>query len=177
MGPCSGCSVRGCPWAATCPPSSPPEGPGIGAGGHCIPVDPWFIKEVDPINSRLIQTSRLINDEQPIIIAAKIKQALKDNKNPRILALGVSYKPNTYDTRNSPALKIIDLLRNDGYQIEAYDPLAEGYTYAPIKEIARGTDCIVVLVEHTIIKSELAKEEDKIKSVMHNPLILRFYQD
>lgn len=151
--------------------------PGIGAGGHCIPVDPWFIKEVDPINSRLIQTSRLINDEQPIIIAAKIKQALKDNKNPRILALGVSYKPNTYDTRNSPALRIIDLLRHDGYQIEAYDPLAAGYTYAPIKEIARGTDCLVVLVEHTIIKSELAKEEDKIKSVMRNPLILRFYQD
>lgn len=151
--------------------------PGIGTGGHCIPVDPWFIKQVAPANSRLIHTVRLINDEVPYRIAARIRRALRAIPNPRIVALGVTYKPDTYDTRSSPALKIIDLLREDGYQVEAYDPLAEGYQYRPIRELAEGADCLVVLVEHQVIKSELSREEAEIKSAMRNPLLLRFYQE
>ena len=151
--------------------------PGIGTGGHCIPVDPWFIKQVDPVNSRLIHTARLINDEVPYKIAARIRQALQDIKNPRIIALGVTYKPDTYDTRNSPALNIISRLRGDGYQVEAYDPLAEGYQYTSIKEVAREADCLIVLVEHQTIKEELAQQEAEIKKVMCHPLILRFYPE
>jgi len=151
--------------------------PGVGTGGHCIPVDPWFIKQVDPVNSRLIHTARLINDEMPYKIAAKIRQTLKDIKNPRIIALGVTYKPDTYDTRNSPALKIINLLREDGYQVEAYDQLAEGYQYTSIKEVAKEAHCLVVLVEHQIIKEELAQKEGEIKKVMRRPLILKFYPE
>lgn len=150
--------------------------PGIGTGGHCIPVDPWFIKQVDPVNSRLIHTARLINDEVPHKIAAKIRHALRDIKNPRIVALGITYKPDTYDVRNSPALKIIGLLRDDGYQVEAYDPLAESYQYSTAKELAKDADCLVVLVEHRIIKEELTQNESEIKSVMRHPIILRFYQ-
>ena len=150
--------------------------PGIGTGGHCIPVDPWFIKQVDPVNSRLIHTARLINDEVPHKIAAKIRHALRDIKNPRIVALGITYKPDTYDVRNSPALKIIELLRADGYQVEAYDPLAEGYQYSSARDIAKDADCLVVLVEHRIIKEELTQNESEIKSVMRHPIILRFYQ-
>ncbi len=150
--------------------------PGIGTGGHCIPVDPWFIKQVDPVNSRLIHTARLINDEVPYNIAAKIRRSVREISNARIVALGVTYKPDTYDTRNSPALKIIELLREDGYQVEAYDPLAEGYLYPPIREVAQGADCLVVLVEHQVIKAELSQAEVEIKKVMRNPLILRFYQ-
>jgi UDP-N-acetyl-D-mannosaminuronic acid dehydrogenase len=149
--------------------------PGIGTGGHCIPVDPWFIKQVDPVNSRLIHTARLINDEVPYKITAKIRQALQDIKNPRIVALGVTYKPDTYDVRNSPALDIIELLRADGYQIEAYDPVVKGYQYKSIKDIAKGADCLVILVEHQIIKQELSRNEAEIKGVMRHPLILRFY--
>lgn len=151
--------------------------PGIGTGGHCIPVDPWFIKEVDPVNSRLIHTARLINDEVPAKITAKIRQALKDIKNPRIVVLGVTYKPNTYDIRNSPALKIVSLLREDGYQVAAYDPLVEGYRYTSIEEVAKGADCLVLLVEHQIIKEELARKESQVKKAMRRPLILRFYPD
>ncbi|MBA7658755.1 UDP-N-acetyl-D-mannosamine dehydrogenase [subsurface metagenome] len=151
--------------------------PGIGTGGHCIPVDPWFIKEVNPANSRLIHTARLINDEIPYKIAAKIRQTLKDIKNPRLVAVGVTYKPDTYDIRNSPALKIVSLLREDGYQVETYDPLAEGYQYTSIKEVAKGADCLVVLVEHQIIKEELAHKEIDIKKAMRHPLILRFYPE
>jgi UDP-N-acetyl-D-mannosaminuronic acid dehydrogenase len=151
--------------------------PGIGAGGHCIPVDPWFIKQVVPAHSKLINTARSINDQVPYRIAAKIRQAVKAVPNPRIVALGVTYKPDTYDTRNSPALKIIDLLRQDGYHIEAYDPLADGYQYRSIEELVKGVDCLVVLVEHQVIKSELSRKEAEIKRVMRNPLILRFYQE
>ena len=151
--------------------------PGIGTGGHCIPIDPWFIKEIDPVNSRLIQTARLINDEVPGKIAAKIRQTLRDIKNPRIVALGVTYKANTYDVRNSPAQRIINLLRQDGYQVKACDPLAAGYQYTSIEEVAKGADCLVVLVEHQIIRDELAKKEREIKQVMRHDLILRFYPE
>ena len=151
--------------------------PGIGTGGHCIPVDPWFIKEVDPVNSRLIHTARLINNEVPYKIAARIKHTLKDVKRPRIVALGLTYKPDTYDTRNSPALKIIDLLRKDGYQVEAYDQLVEGYQYNSIAEIAKGADCLVVLAEHQAVKEELTRREAEIKKSMRHPLILRFYPE
>lgn len=151
--------------------------PSIGTGGHCIPVDPWFINQVDPINSRLIRTARLINDEVPYKIVTRIKQALKDMGNPKVIALGVTYKPDTYDRRNSPALNIINLLRRDGYQVEAYDPLVEGYKYNSIKEVAREADCLVILIEHQIIKEELAQQEAEIKKVMRHPLILRFYPE
>ena len=113
----------------------------------------------------------------PSKIAAKIKQTLKDIKDPRIVALGVTYKPDTYDIRNSPALKIIGLLRADGYQVEAYDPLAEGYQYTSIKEMAKGADCLVMLVEHKIIKEEFARKEKEIKQAMRQPVILRFYPE
>ena len=151
--------------------------PGIGAGGHCIPVDPWFIKETDPVNSRLIHTARLINDEVPYKITAKIRHALKDIKTPRIVTLGITYKPDTYDTRNSPALKIIELLSDDGYEVATYDPLVTGYQYNAIEEIVRGADCLVVLVEHRTIREELARSEEDIKRAMRNPLILRFYPE
>ena len=150
--------------------------PGIGVGGHCIPIDPWFIKQVDPKNCRLIHTARTINDEVPLKTAAKIRKAVRDIKCPRIVVIGVTYKPDTYDTRNSPALKIIDLLREDGYQVEAYDPLVKEYQYPSLKEVAKGSDCLVLLVEHLTVKTELAQTEAEIKEVMRYPLILRFYQ-
>jgi UDP-N-acetyl-D-mannosaminuronic acid dehydrogenase len=151
--------------------------PGIGAGGHCIPVDPWFIKEVDPINSRLIHTARLINDEVPINIASKIRRALKDIKNPNIVILGMTYKPDTYDIRNSPAQKIIELLKADGYQVTAYDPMVAGHQYSSLKEIAKGADALVVLVEHKVIQDEIAQKEGEIKKAMRRPMILRFYYE
>jgi UDP-N-acetyl-D-mannosaminuronic acid dehydrogenase len=151
--------------------------PGIGAGGHCIPKDPWFIKEVDPVNSRLIFTSRLINDEMPSKIAAKIRHALKDIKDPKIIAMGVSYKPDTYDIRNSPALKIIELLKTDGYRVEAYDPIVAGYEYKSVEEAARGADCLLILVEHQAIKKELARKETAIKKAMRHPVIIRFFPE
>ena len=149
--------------------------PGIGAGGHCIPIDPWFIKQVDPVNSRLIHTARQVNDELPFKIAARIRASVRDIPTPRIVALGVTYKPNTYDTRNSPALRIVELLRADGYCVEAYDPLADGYQYDRIATLARDADCLVALVEHAQVVEELDACWDEVQQTMRHPIILRFY--
>ena len=149
--------------------------PGIGVGGHCLPVDPWFIAEVDPKNSVMIQTARRINDEMPYITAAKIRKAVAKISNPKIIALGITYKPNVYDLRESPALKVIDLLREDGYNIEAYDPLVDEYKYtSSIIDIVRGADCLVILVKHSVIEEEVKRFEGGIKSAMRTPIIVEF---
>lgn len=148
--------------------------PGIGTGGHCIPLDPWFIKEVDPEHTTLIFTARKINDEMPYKIAAKIRKKLKDIKDPKIIALGMAYKPDTDDMRESPALKVIELLEGDGYSVKAYDILIEDRGYNSISEVAKGVDCIVVLVGHSIIVKELEEKEEEIKAGMKTPLIIRF---
>jgi len=149
--------------------------PGIGTGGHCIPVDPWFIKQVDPKNTRLIYMARMINDAVPEKIAAEVRHVLRKITDPKIVALGVAYKPNTNDKRNSPAIRIIELLRADGYQVTAYDPLVTGMEYPSIPDVAQEADCLLVLVEHDKVLDDLAATIDEVKAAMRNPLIVRFY--
>lgn len=149
--------------------------PGIGVGGHCISVDPWFLWQADPQNSELIKCARLVNDSVPKRIVQKIERVLPhQNAEQRIVALGVSYKPDVSDTRNSPALEVVSLLKQRGYHIQAYDPLVSSYLWGTITRLAEGADCLAVLVEHTVIKDELLYAEADIKAVMKNPLILRF---
>ena len=148
--------------------------PGIGVGGHCLPVDPWFITEVDPKNSVIIQTARRINDEMPYKTAAKIRKAVAKISSPKIIALGVTYKPNVYDLRESPALKVIDLLREDGYNVEAYDPLIDESKFTSIIDIVRGADCLAILVKHSVIEEEVKRFEKEIESAMRTPHIIEF---
>ncbi|MFC1962390.1 nucleotide sugar dehydrogenase [Chloroflexota bacterium] len=148
--------------------------PGIGVGGHCLPVDPWFITEVDPRNSVLVQSARRINDEMPYKAAARIRKTVSGILDPKIVTLGITYKPDVCDLRMSPAAKVIELLREDGYQVEAYDPLVDGYKFTSIKDIAKGADCLAVLVEHSPIKEMFTNEDNEIKMVMRNSNIIRF---
>jgi UDP-N-acetyl-D-mannosaminuronic acid dehydrogenase len=148
--------------------------PGIGVGGHCIPIDPWFIKEVDPSNSRLIFASRQINDEMPARIAARIRQTVREVASPRIVAIGAAYKPNTEDMRESPALRIIDALRQDGYHVSHYDPLVDGMGYDSLVDICRDADLLAILVPHNVVKEELERERQAIEGVMRTPLIRRY---
>ena len=149
--------------------------PGIGTGGHCIPIDPWFIKEVDPVNTRLIHTARSINDEIPPTIAAKIRRELRGIENPKIVAIGLSYKPNTYDVRNSPAVRIVEILESEGYDVRTYDPLIVGREYASLADVAKGADCLVILVEHDMVKKELESGQEEILKEMATPILIRFY--
>ncbi len=148
--------------------------PGIGVGGHCLPIDPWFIKEVDPANSRLIFTARLVNDEMPHKIAAKIRRAVRDIIHPKIVALGAAYKPNVEDVRESPALEIVALLREDGYDVAHYDPLVAGMEYPSLVEVCRGADMLAVLVPHDQIVADLERDRAAIEAAMRTPIIVRY---
>jgi UDP-N-acetyl-D-mannosaminuronic acid dehydrogenase len=147
---------------------------GIGVGGHCVPIDPWFIKEVDPANSQLIFTSRAINEARPAQIARKVRGAISGIDRPRIVLLGMTYKPNTYDVRESPALEVARLLREDGYAIEQYDPFVPGCEYGSLREAAQGKDCLAILVPHDAVMAELQKERDAIVGGMRTPCVVTF---
>jgi UDP-N-acetyl-D-mannosaminuronic acid dehydrogenase len=84
--------------------------PGPGVGGHCIAVDPWFIVAADPVNSRLISAARQVNDAKPHFVVEKVRAKAKRIKNPVIACLGLSYKPDVDDLRESPAVTIVEEL-------------------------------------------------------------------
>lgn len=153
--------------------------PGIGTGGHCIPVDPWFIHEVDPDNARLIETARRINDEVPARIAAKIRQSVAGIDAPRIALIGAAYKPDTADVRESPAVHIAQSLTSDGFAVSTYDPHVTEYEWpvGGVLEVARGMDCLAILVEHSVVRDELRLSTDSIRRAMRSPVLLRFFQE
>jgi len=148
--------------------------PGIGVGGHCIPVDPWFIREIDPKNSQLITTARKVNDAMPARIAKKIKKKVAGIPNPKIIALGASYKANTQDLRESPAIEIVKLLRKDGYNVSHYDPLIDIYQYPKdLPSLCAHADLLVILVPHSVILTELASKSQQIKQSMRHAYIFQ----
>jgi UDP-N-acetyl-D-mannosaminuronate dehydrogenase len=76
--------------------------------------------------------------------------------------------------RESPAIEIVHLLREDGYRVEHYDPLVRGMGYDSLVEVAREADCLAILVEHDEVMRELEAARAKIEGVMSTPLILCF---
>ena len=149
--------------------------PGIGVGGHCIPIDPWFIQQVDEQNSRLINTARQINDGMPGKIVSQIKTATQNINEPRIVAIGASYKANTADIRESPSIEIVRILRSEGYKVEHFDPLVDGMHFpTTMTNACANADCLVILVEHKSILRELNQHEQDILNALNTPLILRF---
>jgi len=141
--------------------------PDIGVGGHCIAVDPWFIKEIDGDNSTLIQTARRINENRPFLIANRIKKIISSTgiRNPSVLLLGAAYKPNTSDIRESPALKIFTILKEDFFNIRIKDPLCKGYMYENILDEVSDVDIIVILVKHKKILEDLTKVESQYPNI------------
>jgi len=141
--------------------------PGIGVGGHCIAVDPWFIKEIDNDNSSLIQTARRINENRPFLIANKIRKIISSTgiRNPSVLLLGAAYKPNSSDIRESPALKIFKILKEDFFNIRIKDPLCKEYMYENIIDEVSDVDIIVILVKHKKILEDLTKVESQYPNI------------
>ena len=84
--------------------------PGPGVGGHCLAIDPWFIVAADPENSRLIRMAREVNDAKPDWVIGKIQTALGANTTPVITTLGLAFKPDIDDLRESPACKVVTKL-------------------------------------------------------------------
>jgi UDP-N-acetyl-D-mannosaminuronic acid dehydrogenase len=133
--------------------------PGPGVGGHCISVDPWFFVEAAPELTPLIYHARKVNDDQPHFVVEKVKQALGDIKNKKIAALGLAYKPDVDDLRESPATEVVHLLQQAGAQVKAWEPFKpdadmNGIDMAPNLETAlKDADAIVLLVNHTEFKN------------------------
>lgn len=88
--------------------------PGPGVGGHCIAVDPWFIVAADPENSRIIRTAREVNNAKPHWVVEKVKAAASNLKRPVIACLGLAYKADIDDLRESPAMEIVEQLSREG---------------------------------------------------------------
>jgi len=132
--------------------------PGPGVGGHCISVDPWFLVEAAPDLTPLIRTARQVNDAQPRHVLELIRRVLPDLRGKRIAALGLSYKPDVDDLRESPAIEVARLLVEAGAIVKAYEPhkpeaslgvLAPGVQTVPTLEQALGdADLILLLVGH-----------------------------
>lgn len=124
--------------------------PGIGVGGHCLPVDPWFLNAVAPEQTELVTTAREVNDQIPRRAAQKIRRFVADRSDPDILVFGQSYKPGTYDARNSPAAAIIEELHLDGYAVTAYDTHVPGEGYESVDRLIEREqpDVVIQLVCH-----------------------------
>ena len=132
--------------------------PGPGVGGHCIAVDPWFLVGAAPDLMRLVRTAREINDSMPSHTVEKVKKILValDLKDPRVTVLGLTFKANIDDFRESPSILICDLLEKEGIEVKAYDPWIE-HTQVKgqvqtMEEAVSGSDLLLFLVAHDVFK-------------------------
>ena len=144
--------------------------PGPGLGGHCLPVDPhflsWKMRTMD-YRTRFIETASKINAEMPTFVAGKVREALNGVRKPvrgsRVLLLGVAYKKDVGDVRESPAMDILDLLERDGAEVFYHDPhvpewgTRDGRTLrsAPFTDnLLRGADAVVIVTDHSCFDAE-----------------------
>jgi UDP-N-acetyl-D-glucosamine dehydrogenase len=140
--------------------------PGPGLGGHCIPVDPHYLSwKMRTLNykTRFIELASEINSEMPIFVVGKVREGLnrmgKAVNGSRILVLGVAYKPDIDDVRESPALDIIHLLEADGAQVFYHDPFVprleedgEVWESVPLTdEVVSGMDAAVIVTDHKAV--------------------------
>lgn len=132
--------------------------PGPGVGGHCIAVDPWFIVDKSPKTARLIRTAREVNDHKPQHVIDKVKAAAAKFNNPKIACLGLSFKADIDDLRESPSLEIVQQLKklNLGtlYVAEPHinhlpaDLQAENVEFASAEDAVANASIVLLLVNH-----------------------------
>ena len=132
--------------------------PGPGVGGHCIAVDPWFIVATNPDEARLIRLSRQINDAKPEFICAKVRERAAALKQPIIACLGLSYKKDVDDLRESPAVEIVRRLAGAGVgellvvepHISKLPPELDGLGLAlhDFDEALERANLVLLLVDH-----------------------------
>jgi len=131
--------------------------PGPGVGGHCISVDPWFIVEKNPTLAKLINQARNINDSMPEFTYNLILQQVKDIPNAKITVLGLTYKPNIDDLRESPAIEIVRMIENNpDLRLSVCDSHVKRFNnheLSNLEEALKDSDCVVLAVNHNEFKS------------------------
>jgi len=149
--------------AATKPFGFMPFYPGPGLGGHCIPIDPFYLSwktKQAGIEARFIELAGYINGQMPLFVVEKIQNALNDRSKPvrgsHIHIVGVAYKRDIDDTRESPALDIMHLLRRRGARLSYSDPYVprlvvdgEMMISEDLDEAAARADCVVIVTDHS----------------------------
>lgn len=136
--------------------------PGPGVGGHCIAVDPWFIVDRSPEYSRLIRTAREVNDSKPVWVVERVRKCAAKFKNPVIACLGLAFKADVDDLRESPACDIATTLTNEGIgkllvcepNLKAHDK----FELVSLKQAVSEADIILLLVDHKQFKKLSAVE-------------------
>ena len=139
--------------------------PGPGVGGHCIAVDPWFIVSADPENSKLIHTARKVNDGKPKWVIDKVKEAISETNASKVAVLGLAFKADIDDLRESPALSItVDIAEElESIHFLVAEPNVKelpkrlkGFENAELmnyEEAIAGADVILLLVDHKEFKA------------------------
>lgn len=161
--------------AATKPFGFMPFRPGPGLGGHCIPIDPfyltWKAREFE-FHTEFIELAGKINSHMPDFCVGKLSRALNSRRKPlngsRVLVIGVAYKPDVNDMRESPALKVIELLMNEGAEVSYHDPhvptlVKKGLRSVDLTPQTLGAaDAVAVVTNHSVIDWEMVARESQL---------------
>lgn len=153
--------------------------PGPGLGGHCIPVDPHYLSwKMRTLNykTRFIELASEINSEMPLFVLGKVREGLNRLSQPvngsKVLVLGVAYKPDIDDVRESPAIDIIHLLEADGAVVSYHDPFVprleeddQVWESVPLTDdVLKGMDAAVIVTDHAGVDYE--------KVLIHTPMVV-----
>ena len=143
--------------------------PGTGVGGHCIAVDPWFIVSSVPEDSKLIKTARLTNDSKPDHVVARVVEETQSGEFDRVVLMGLSFKPDIDDLRESPAIEVAEKLSDKIQNIEVVEPHVrelplslkdKGMNLINLDQLATSKQTlVVVLVAHTVFKEAVSSLE------------------
>lgn len=160
-----GIDVFGLIKLTNCHPRVNVHSPGVGVGGHCIPVVPWFIHEKFEDDTNLILQSRIINDNRPNWVADKVAQFIAPPAT--VAVLGMTYKNDTDDLRDSAAVVFANILKERGYNVICCEPNAKGnvfeYENLPLEEALEKASFAVIALAH----KEFVAAKEKIASVPH----------
>ncbi len=152
--------------------------PGPGIGGHCIPIDPfylsWKAKEYD-IDLAFVETAGKVNDAMPGYVVDKVAFALNSvaqaMRGAHVLVLGVAYKKDISDLRESPALKVIEKLKQWGADVSYFDSHVDEACMAGVTlrslpfldaDVVRSADCVVILTEHGSVDYAMVEENARL---------------
>ena len=142
--------------------------PGLGVGGHCLAVDPWFIVEKYQEDASLIRTAREINERKPFWVKDQIRKELGGDLTKKIGILGMAYKPNIDDMRESPSLALAGALVSEGYQVFGCEPNSRsseisGIPLLSLEALLNQCDYLVIALAHDEFQDEAVRERIREK--------------